>query len=192
MGARRWQTRRSGRRARTRPCARHATGQSVARAPCRQAFRQSCLPVSTGSTGCPRSLRPAAPARARNRVFQAPISCPHDVFRFQVAMRDPGVVGACQSVCELAHRVKYGVRCGTQLTAHLVTQRLSLHVFERHEQLPVDFFERIHRADARMDQRRGGPRLALKPFALSGVLQQAGASRNINATTRLSRVSVAT
>ena len=110
--------------------------------------------------------------QAKVEDLQPPIARPYDVFRFQIAMDDAARVRLGERARDLPGRPHDLGRRRPPAGCDLVAERGAVDEFRDNEQLVVGFLERVDRADARMGERRGGPRLAPQPFALHWIACQ--------------------
>ena len=84
-------------------------------------------------------------------------------------MRDAFRVGARERRGKLTRGRNDGCDRRPAAGADLGAQRAAIDALACDEQVPVDLFERVHRADARMRQRGGRARLAPKALAMQPV-----------------------
>ena len=74
----------------------------------------------------------------------------------------PRSCAAC-SAAAIARAISRARACGERAGRQLFAQRPAFEVFRRDEDLIADLFEREHRGDRRMRQRRGGARFLAQP-----------------------------
>jgi hypothetical protein len=109
--------------------------------------------------------------------LQAAVTRAHHVFGFEIAVDDAAAVRLGERGRQLARGRNDVLRGRPGARLDLLAQRVTVDELGHDVQLAADFLERVHGADARMRQRRGGARLAAQSLAMRVARQQMGNER---------------